>query len=316
MIAFYTNRDGNLEVYVMEANGANQINITNNPNSEYWPQWSPDGTKMTFTTTRDGNAEVYVMNADGSGQTNLSNSALVPDQEAGWSADANKVTFQRRLTTGEIYSMNSSGTMQTNLTNHTSDDSLPAWSPDGSQIAFTSQRDGNYEIYVMSEDGTGQTRVTNNAFSDFGPDWQPLSGHLHINSNAAYALPKSCFQVRDLAASPLFVVCDNDFAGPAVTHPACNDGANIICNDEDLAFGEVGVSVSPGTYNITMDSAAPNHTPDASTQPCIGGPTCQVSFTSAPLIKPWFPWDVNGDGVVTVAGDILPVAAHFGPGKP
>jgi hypothetical protein len=271
---------------------------------------------MTFTTTRDGNTEVYVMNADGSGQTNLTNSPLFSDQEGGWSPDGNKIVYYHRPTTGEIYSMNSNGTMQTNLTNHVADDSLPAWSPDGSQISFTSQRDGNYEIYVMSEDGSGQTRITNNTFSDFGSDWQPLSGQIHINSDAAYALPKSCFQVRDLATSPLFVVCDNNVAGEPQTHPACNDGANTICDDEDAAPGEVNVSVSPGIYNVTMDSVAPNHIPDGSIEPCIGGPTCQVGFISAPITKPWYPWDVNGDGLVTVAGDILAVGIRFGPAKP
>jgi Tol biopolymer transport system component len=315
-ITFYSNRDGNLEVYVMDANGANQTNITNNPNAEYWPQWSPLGNKISFITTRDGNVEVYSMNTDGSGQTNLSNNPLMPDQEAGWSPDGAKIAYHRRPTTGEIYSMNANGTGQTNLTNHAADDSLPAWSPDGSIIAFTSLRDGNYEIYTMNDDGSGQTRVTNNTFSDFGPDWQPLSGHVHISSDGVYALPKSCYQVRDVLTTPLFIVCDNDFAGPPQTHAACDDGANTICNDEDPAPGEVGVSVLPGTYNVTMSSVAYNHTPDGSLELCVGGPTCSVAFASAPLIKPWYPWDVNGDGVVNIPGDILAVGAHFGPAKP
>ena len=70
-IAFESNRDGNEEIYVMNADGTNQTNLTNNAARDYVPAWSPDGSKIAFGSTRDGNDEIYVMNADGSGQVNL-----------------------------------------------------------------------------------------------------------------------------------------------------------------------------------------------------------------------------------------------------
>ena len=39
-IAFESNRDGNAEIYVMNADGTNQVNITNNPGDDYSPNWS------------------------------------------------------------------------------------------------------------------------------------------------------------------------------------------------------------------------------------------------------------------------------------
>jgi TolB protein len=72
-IAFTSSRDGNNEIYVMDANGANQTRLTFNGASDSEPAWSPDGEKIAFTSSRDGNAEIYVMNSDGSGQTNLTN---------------------------------------------------------------------------------------------------------------------------------------------------------------------------------------------------------------------------------------------------
>jgi len=72
-IAFHSDRDGNLEIYVMDADGSGQTNLTNNPALDFTPAWSSDGSKIAFVSDRDGNSEVYVMDAIGSGQTNLTN---------------------------------------------------------------------------------------------------------------------------------------------------------------------------------------------------------------------------------------------------
>ena len=72
-IAFTSLRDGNEEIYVMNADGSGQVNRTNTPGSDAQPAWSPDGQKIAFTTTRTGNREVFVMDADGSNPVNVTN---------------------------------------------------------------------------------------------------------------------------------------------------------------------------------------------------------------------------------------------------
>jgi dipeptidyl aminopeptidase/acylaminoacyl peptidase len=70
-IAFVSSRDGNADIYVMNADGSNQTNLTKNSADDTNPAWSPDGRQIAFVSLRDGNEEIYVMNADGSNQTNL-----------------------------------------------------------------------------------------------------------------------------------------------------------------------------------------------------------------------------------------------------
>lgn len=155
-IAFYSSRDGESEIYVMNPDGTDQTRLTSDGNSDAYPAWSPDGTKIAFASQRDGDADIYVMNADGSGRTRLTYNPsfdLSPD----WSPDGTQIAF-----TGDrdIYVMDADGTNVRKLTNAGEQDQhgAPAWSPDGSKIAFTSSPDNaSSDIYVMNADGSGQT---------------------------------------------------------------------------------------------------------------------------------------------------------------
>jgi dipeptidyl aminopeptidase/acylaminoacyl peptidase len=79
-IAFYSNRDGNSEIYIMNIDGSEQVNLTNNLADDANAFFSPDGYKIVFDSNRDGNDEIYnvnfeiyIMNVDGSEQINLTN---------------------------------------------------------------------------------------------------------------------------------------------------------------------------------------------------------------------------------------------------
>ena len=68
-IAFMSDRDGHVhakhgwstyEIYVMDADGGNQQNITNDRNDDRNPSWSPDGKRIVFTSERDGRVREFV----------------------------------------------------------------------------------------------------------------------------------------------------------------------------------------------------------------------------------------------------------------
>ena len=183
-IAFVSNRDGDREIYVMDADGINQINLTNNPDWDEQPAWSPDGRKIAFVSNRDGDREIYVMDANGANPIRLTNDPS-EDYEPAWSPDGRKIAFaSNRDGNSEIYAMDANGGNQINLTNNSNNDWDPSWSPDGRKIAFVSNRDTDWEIYVMDANGRNQINLTNNPNTDYEPSWSPDGRKIALNRDA------------------------------------------------------------------------------------------------------------------------------------
>jgi hypothetical protein len=131
--AFASNRDGNFEIYSMNADGGAQTRLTTNPAVDGTPTFSPDGTRIAFASARTGSGDIYVMNADGSGQTRLTTSAAI-DASPAFSPDGTRIAFaSSRTGNGDVYVMNANGSAQTRLTTSSAVDAEPTWSPDGTR---------------------------------------------------------------------------------------------------------------------------------------------------------------------------------------
>ncbi|MEI7686732.1 MAG: hypothetical protein WCL32_17065, partial [Planctomycetota bacterium] len=62
-IAFTSNRDSNYEIYVMNADGANVRRVTNHPERDDFPCWTPDGKHLLFVGERNGKFDIYKVEA-------------------------------------------------------------------------------------------------------------------------------------------------------------------------------------------------------------------------------------------------------------
>ena len=168
------------EIYVMNADGTNPINLTRSvERPDGVASWSPDGKQIAFTSAKLFNArtlansDIFVMDAEGVNPRNLTNHNAL-DQTPDWSPDGNRIVFSsNRDGNWEIYKMDTDGTNPINLTNHPAKDGRPDWSPDRNQIAFTSDRDGNLEIYVMNADGANPINLTKHPAKDNHASWSP-----------------------------------------------------------------------------------------------------------------------------------------------
>ena len=192
-IAFSSDRDGDQEIYVMDADGGNPRRLTNNRDGDWAPSWSPDGKHIVFLSGRDGHVdrhapipEIYVMDADGGNPQNLTNNPKA-DRSPSWSPDGKRIVFESDRDAGgnphsiDIYVMDANGENQERLTNNLTEDRYPSWSPDGKRIVFSARREGHvvhnlditYEIYAMTADGGDEQRLTDNRNNDLSPVWSP-----------------------------------------------------------------------------------------------------------------------------------------------
>jgi len=65
--------NGNSEVFIANRDGSQAFNLSNYPEHDGWPSWSPDGTKIAFASEREReeNWQIYIINIDRTGLTRL-----------------------------------------------------------------------------------------------------------------------------------------------------------------------------------------------------------------------------------------------------
>jgi len=176
-IAFTSDRDGDVEVFMMNTDGSSPTKLTNNTAGDISGPISPNGTKIAFVSDRSGSAaHLYVMDADGSNVQQLTSSGaqVIPTGSMSWSPDGSTLVFvDDRSGNDEIYSIGADGSGEQRLTNNSAADTHPHWSPDGSKIVYSSETDGDSEIYTMNPDGTGRQKLTDDTDYNGTARWAP-----------------------------------------------------------------------------------------------------------------------------------------------
>jgi len=239
IIVFASYRDGNSEIYRMNADGTGITRITNTPWNEHVPRVSPYGQKILFSSDQSGVCRHYIMDMDG---TNI---VALPEYDYdnassshSWSPDGTQVLFSTQISyspqswaPSTVRKMNADGTGMEILFGYYG---VPSenheyfyndWSPDGTKIAFcygpTPSNDCDTDIYVCNSDGTGRAPLTTDLAGNVWPAWSP------DGMKIAFAKERAC-----LSGDRSIYVMDADGSNPinlsAVNGKPMQDGISDL----------------------------------------------------------------------------------------
>jgi Tol biopolymer transport system component len=196
------------QIWVMDADGSNQTQLTSADGHNTMPSWSPDGGRIAFASSRDGgNWNIWVMNSDGTDQRRITTFFLIEEWPE-WSPAGDRIAISEQFDGDfSISTILPDGTGRLRIS--AGFDSLdwspdatrlavagstlgvvdvaggqftrllgggnfyPVWSPDGTRIAYRHGYSSS-DIWTMKSDGTDQRPVAVLPGEDDQPDWQPI----------------------------------------------------------------------------------------------------------------------------------------------
>lgn len=170
-IALTLSKDGNSEIYLVDAGGGVKSRLTNNGAIDGSPSWSPAGNQLAFVSNRAGGPQIFRMTSAGGGAARISKKGdynQTPDWSPGEGDLASWVAYAGRDGSNfDVFAVNVKSGQLKRLTQGGGRATDPTWAPDGRLIAFSSSRGG---IVVANEDGNNQITVMKAGTT---PDWGP-----------------------------------------------------------------------------------------------------------------------------------------------
>jgi Tol biopolymer transport system component len=193
------------DIWVANADGSNQTQLTTDPAADRSPRWSPDGTKIAFASNRDGDFEIFVMNADGGNQHQLTFNSGANDRFPTWTADGLQIVYDTDFS--QIKVINADGSGGERLV--TSDGTVPGTSPYGDKVVF-SRGATALNLFTMHLDGSGLRQITNTTVQGFNASWSPTGNDLAFagsfgngtGDNDVFVMHANGTGARDLTNTP------------------------------------------------------------------------------------------------------------------
>ncbi|MBM3153084.1 MAG: hypothetical protein FJZ96_12935, partial [Chloroflexi bacterium] len=195
-IAFSSERNGQWQIFVMNADGSGETSLTA-PFGDYaYPSWSPDGSRLAMRidfsddpadACDSGIAVVDVQQQDGrlTGSVPIALTCEFSDAPT-WSPEGSQLVYISSGNSGWDFFRHdlasNSASLLAGIPNWARD---PKWSPDGTRLLFSAdpQNNGMHEIYVMNLDGSGLLQLTHNSYYDGAPNWSPDGSRIVFSSS-------------------------------------------------------------------------------------------------------------------------------------
>ncbi|MCY3743422.1 MAG: hypothetical protein OXH00_20610 [Candidatus Poribacteria bacterium] len=233
-IVFSSFRDGNTEIYLMNPDGSEQVNLTHAPSDDFFPVWSPTGEQILFASDRIRVHDLYLMDPDGANVRRVFRKVAHREHPT-WSPDGKRIAYERvEFDERWIYIANIDGTNEERIILGR----YPAWSPDGTEIAFFTGLAGHTRIWLFNL----RTRRQKSLLPDDAIQWMWYPAWSPSGAKLAFAWLNHFPFIGFVERQTIYIVNRDgtgieqivDEAGPRANEPAWSPSGDMLLYSQRL----------------------------------------------------------------------------------
>ena len=174
-IAFMSDRDGNWEVYIMDRDGSNLVNLTNAPSADGLPIPVPGRDQLAFVSDRDGDLlDLFLMDLNGENVTNITHTPDSNDIPIDWSPDGQYLVFVNDQSgSSEVFLRQTDSGEVINLSERDDARAYSDWSSQTNRLILATDTEAGITLFTTDPNGSEHQPLTDGTYPAGGARWSP-----------------------------------------------------------------------------------------------------------------------------------------------
>lgn len=263
-IYFVSDRTRNKEIWVMDADGGNQRQITRYNSLTIQPAVSPDGSKIAFTSYLRTNPGIFVFSVDPVRDLGFYNQRASVNSSPSFTPDGKQIVYSSSAPNDRccrIFIANLDGSGLRPISSAGWIDTEPKVNPKtGAEIAFVSGRSGPQQVYRMSMDGAVVERLTPGEGEASNPSWHPSGQILAYAWTRGYATGNFNIFTMDVAAPAKYIQLTHS-EGRNENPSWAPDGVHLAFMSNRSGSTQIWTMLADGSQARQLTTQGRNYTP-------------------------------------------------------